>query len=183
MDKRLLYYDYNASLKYFEERLFDIKQFKMKNSSLKTIAKPVLLLSALKAIENGFVVTNHFDYDEIKEIYEGTFKEFFLKAQQEHLTPIYNPWYYMKTDGFWQLVWKQGEMNTAAPGEGWIKRYVSYARFSDELWVLACNKEYRRKLMKFIVERKIIVAIDINDGTMAADGLKLRQLLTLLMAI
>ena len=183
MDKRLLYYDYDASLKHFEERLFDIKQFKMKNSSLKTIAKPVLLLSALKAMEDGLVVTNHFDYDELKEIYEGTFKEFFLKARQEHLTPIYNPWYYMKTDGFWQLVWKQGEMSTAAPAEGWIKRYVSHARFSDELWVLACNMEYRRKLMTFIVERKIMANVDISKGIMAADGLNLRQLLALLVAI
>ena len=183
MDKRLLYYDYNASLKYFEERLFDIKQFKMKNSSLKTIAKPVLLLSALKSIEDGFVLTNHFDYDEMKIIYEGTFKEFFLKARQEHLTPIYNPWYYMKTDGFWQLVWKQGEMNTAAPSEGWIKQHVSYARFSDELWVLACNKEYRQKLITFIIERKIMVAVDVNNGTMAAEGLHLKQLLTMLIAM
>ena len=121
MDNRLLFYDYDASLRYFEERLFDIKQCKMKNSNLKTIAKPILLLSALKAIEDGSVVTNHFNYEEMKVIYEGTFREFFLKARQENLTPMYNPWYYMKTDGFWQLVWKQGEMTTPAPGEGWIK--------------------------------------------------------------
>ena len=92
-------------------------------------------------------------------------------------------WYYMKTDGFWQLVWKQGEMSTAAPAEGWIKRYVSHARFSDELWVLACNMEYRRKLMTFIVERKIMANVDISKGIMAADGLNLRQLLALLVAI
>lgn len=74
-------------------------------------------------------------------------------------------------------------MSTAAPGEGWIKRYVSHARFSDELWVLACNMEYRRKLMTFIVERKIMANVDISKGIVAADGLNLRQLLALLVAI
>ena len=183
MDNRLLFYDYDASLRYFEERLFDIKQCKMKNSNLKTIAKPILLLSALKAIEDGSVVTNHFSYDEMKVIYEGTFREFFLKARQENLTPMYNPWYYMKTDGFWQLVWKQGEMTTPAPGEGWIKRYVSHGRLSDELWTLVCNKEYRKKLMEFIVEKKIVAVVDNNKDNMVAEGLHLKQLLTILLAI
>ena len=73
MNKRLLFYDYDASLEYFETRLFDIKQYKMKKSGLKTIAKPVLLLSALKAIDDGLVVTNHFDYNEIKDIYPEYF--------------------------------------------------------------------------------------------------------------
>ena len=182
MNKRLLFYDYDASLEYFETRLFDIKQYKMKKSGLKTIAKPVLLLSALKAIDDGLVVTNHFDYNEIKDIYDGTFREFFLKARQKNLTPIYNPWYYMKTDGFWQLVWKQGEMTTESPGEGWINRYVSYARFSDDLWVIAQNREYRHRLMDFLVEYKIVAYVD-DDASIAAEGLSLKEMLVMLLAM
>ena len=182
MNKRLLFYDYDASLEYFETRLFDIKQYKMKKSGLKTIAKPVLFLSALKAIDDGLVMTNHFDYNEIKDIYEGTFKEFFMKARQENLTPIYNPWYYMKTDGFWQLVWKQGEMTTESPSEGWINRYVSYARFSDDLWVIAQNREYRHKLMDFLVEHKIVAYAN-DDAGIAAEGLSLKQMLVMLLAM
>lgn len=182
MNKRLLFYDYEASLEYFETRLFDIKQYKMKKSGLKTIAKPVLLLSALKAIDDGLVLTNHFDYNEIKDIYEVLFRDFFLKARQENFTPIYNPWYYMKTDGFWQLVWKQGEMTTDSPGEGWIKRYVSYARFSDDLWVIAQNREYRHRLMDFLVEHKIVAYVN-EDAGIAAEGLSLKQMLMMMLAM
>ena len=46
----------------------------------------------------------------------------------------------MKTDEFWKLAWKTGEMTTSAPGEGWIKRYVDYAFLDDDLWVIAQNE-------------------------------------------
>ena len=88
----------------------------------------------------------------------------------------------MKTDGFWQLIWKQGEMTTASPCEGWIKRYVSYARFSDDLWVIAQNREYRHKLMDFLVEQKIVADVN-NDAGIAAEGLSLKQMLVMLLAI
>ena len=67
----------------------------------------------LKAIDNGRITCNRIEYDDVKSIYEGTFRTFFMKARQENLTPMYYPWYYMKTDEFWKLVWKQGEMATS----------------------------------------------------------------------
>ena len=109
----------------------------------------------LKAIDNGRITCNRIEYDDVKEIYEGVFRTFFMKARQENLTPMYYPWYYMKTDEFWKLAWKTGEMTTSAPGEGWIKRYVDYAFLDDDLWVIAQNHEYRHRLMDFLVEHRL----------------------------
>ena len=106
MDKRLLYYNYEEALRHFEERLLKIKQGSLKRSRLKIVAKPVLLLAVLKAIDCGKITCNRIEYDDVKEIYEGAFRTFFMKARQENLTPMYYPWYYMKTDEFWKLVWK-----------------------------------------------------------------------------
>ena len=92
------------------------------------------------------------------------------------------PWYYMKTDEFWKLVWKQGEMATSSPGEGWIKRYVSYAFLDDDLWVIAQNREYRHKLMDFLVEHKIVAYVN-DDAGIAAEGLSLKQMLIMLLAM
>ena len=88
----------------------------------------------------------------------------------------------MKTDGFWKLAWKTGEMTTSAPGEGWIKRYVDYAFLDDDLWVITQNHEYRHRLMDFLVQHKIVAYVN-DDATMAAEGLSLKRMLVMLLAI
>lgn len=65
MDKILLYYNYDASLAHYEELLIPIKQGQVKGQKNKIIAKPVLMLAVLKAIEDGIVTSNVFDYDKI----------------------------------------------------------------------------------------------------------------------
>ena len=58
MDKILLYYNYDASLAHYEESLIPIKQGQVKGQKNKIIAKPVLMLAVLKAIEDGIVTSN-----------------------------------------------------------------------------------------------------------------------------
>lgn len=80
MDKRLLYYNYEEALRHFEERLLKIKQGSLKRSRLKIVAKPVLLLAVLKAIDNGRITCNRIEYDNVKDIYEGVFRTFFYES-------------------------------------------------------------------------------------------------------
>lgn len=181
MDKILLYYNYDASLAHYEESLMPIKQGKVKGQQNKIIAKPVLMLAVLKAIEDGIVTSNVFDYGNIKDIYEKLFSKFFLEAQQTNLTPMYYPWYYMKTDEFWKLAWKSSAETTSCPGEKWIHDNVSHAYFEDDLWILVQNRKYRKLLMEFIVEKKIKVLVGQDEkGNMAAEGRWLKNLLMML---
>ena len=140
------------------------------------------MLLMLKAIDNGRITCNRIEYDDVKEIYEGVFRTFFMKAGQENLTPMYYPWYYMKTDEYWKLAWKTGEMTTSALGEGWIKRYVDYVFLDDYLWVIAQNHEYRHRLMDFLVQHNIVAYVN-DDATMVAEGLSLKRMLVMLLAI
>ena len=73
-------------------------------------------------------------------------------------------------------------MTASAPREGWIKRYVDYAFLDDDLWVIAQNHEYRHMQMDFLVEHKIVAYVN-DDATMAAEGLSLKQMLVMLLAI
>ena len=136
----------------------------------------------LKAIDNGRITCNRIEYDDVKEIYEGVFRTFFMKARQENLTPMYYPWYYMKTDEFWKLAWKTGEMTTSALGDLFIKMYVDYVFLDDYVWVIAQNHEYRHRLMDFLVQHNIVAYVD-DDATMAAEGLSLKRMLVMLLAI
>ena len=70
----------------------------------------------------------------------------------------------------------------ACPRRGMDKKHVSYAFLNDDLWVIAQNRDYRHKLMDFLVEHKIVVYVN-NDAKMAAEGLSLKQMLMLLLAI
>ena len=62
------------------------------------------------------------------------------------------------------------------------KEYVDYAFLDDDLWVIAQNREYRHKLMDFLVEHKI-VAYASDDAGIAAEGLSLKQMLVMMLAI
>ena len=59
---------------------------------------------------------------------------------------------------------------------------MNYAFLDDDLWVTAQNREYRHKLMDFLVEHKIVAYVN-EDAGIAAEGLSLKQMLVMLLAI
>ena len=181
MDKVLLYYDYEAALASYEERLMKINQAWQRNSKMKNIAKPVLLLSVLMAIDDGIITENHFEYDTIKRKYDLTFSRYFLQAYQQNATAMLLPLYLLLTDEFWILSYKHNGLFKGKPSEKWIHDNVSHAYFEDDLWILVQNRKYRKLLMEFIVEKKIKVVVGQDEkGNMAAEGRWLKNLLMML---
>ena len=59
---------------------------------------------------------------------------------------------------------------------------IDYAFLDDDLWVIAQNREYRHRLMEFLVEQKIVAYVN-DDAGIAAEGLSLKQMLEMLLAI
>ena len=59
---------------------------------------------------------------------------------------------------------------------------IDYAFLDDDLWVIAQNREYRHKLMDFLVEQKIVAYVN-DDAGIAAEGLSLKQMLLMLVAM
>ena len=96
------------------------------------LAKPVLLLSVISAIEDGLLADNRIHYQIIKPIYE----ELIQKVQDEP-TPIKYPFYHLKSDGFWKLEWKSEVTQIpATPSDKFLRENLAYSMFDQALWDL-----------------------------------------------
>lgn len=74
MNKVLKFYDYDRALVFYEEAFLHIHQAPVKRSGFKIVAKPILLLTILKAIDDGFITINRFSYDQMESRYTALFK-------------------------------------------------------------------------------------------------------------
>ena len=99
---------------------------------------------------------NQFTYEEIAPTYKGVFGECFMKAHQENLTPLHYPYYFLKSDKFWHLVWTNAEVKTESPSRAWLERNTKYANIDKELWILLSHPTYREKLKNYIIEEKVL---------------------------
>lgn len=123
MNKILQFYDYDKALAYFKDQLLHIHQANVKRSGFKVIAKPVLLLTVLKAIDDEAITVNRFDYDQFEPRYTALFRQYFMQARQESLTPMFYPWYFMSHDDFWHLSWQgRAPIQTESPSAAFIRR-------------------------------------------------------------
>ena len=111
-------------------------------------------LSLVKSA-NGKLV-NQFTYEEIAPIYQGVFGKYFLRAQQENLTPLFYPYYFLKSDKFWHLAWTNAEVKTESPSRAWLDRNTQYAYIDQELWILLSHPTYRDKLKDYIIKEKVL---------------------------
>lgn len=176
MTTYLRFFDYDEAFDYYCELIDKMRQASMNHARI--IAKPSLILSIIKLIEEG-KSANKFTYEEIEPIYKGIFGKYFIEAKQNNLTPLCYPYYFMKTDQFWHLVWTNAEMNTESPSSAWIKRNTKYACIDHELWILLSHPKYREKMKRYVIEEKVLKAFKDDEkgkGTFKA-------LLQLLMVI
>lgn len=109
----------------------------------------------IKLIKNG-KPDNQFTYEEIAPIYQGVFGKYFLRAQQENLTPLFYPYYFLKSDKFWHLAWTNAEVKTESPSRAWLDRNTQYAYIDQELWILLSHPTYRDKLKDYIIKEKVL---------------------------
>lgn len=186
MGKIIRFFNYDAALAYYEDKIDHMRQGSVgRRDGVRIIAKPVLILSMVKGIRDGLFKYNRFDYDKLNGIYETLFRKYFFQGRQNNLTPLCYPFYYLQTDEFWHLSWKEhGECKTNSPSRAWLGRNMDYAYVDEELWFLLNNDEYSNRLKDYIVRHKIIQTVSHMD--MAAEpgwSEKLKSFLALLLAI
>lgn len=155
MNKQLRFFDYEKAFDAYASSIEGMKQGTVKSSHVKIIAKPVLILSIIRLIDEG-KIANRFDYDELDKVYKQIFGTYFLKASQGNLTPLCYPFYYLQTDGFWHLSFlPHSETTTSSPSPAWVRRNCQYGYIDEELWILLSYKPYRDRMKQYIVEEKI----------------------------
>lgn len=129
----------------YSDMILSIKCGSYKGIKIK--AKPILLLSIIKLIENGLVVNNRFFFDkESDSCYNDIFKSFDLKV-----TPFFKPFYYLQFDGFWHLLWKKDKGPIDRPSDKYIRESILYAYLDNALWDLLQEKE-TREYFRTIIE-------------------------------
>ena len=154
MTTYLRFFNYNEAFGYYCNLITKMRQGSNGKGKSRIIAKPALMLSIIKLIEEGKTV-NKFSYDELEATYKGIFGKYFVETHQKNLTPLCYPYYYLKSDQFWHLVWTNAETKTEAPSAAWIRKNTKYAYIDKELWILLSNASYRKKMVEFILEEKI----------------------------
>lgn len=151
------FFNYDTALDFYTKEIKSMKQGNVKRTGIKKIAKPVLVLSIIRGIENGKFRHNKFLFEEVEEIYNNIFEQYAEIAKQyDEKTPLSYPFYYLQTDTFWHLNFlEHSETETNSPSSAWIRRNVEYAYIDTELWLLLHNDDYRYRIKNFIIETKI----------------------------
>lgn len=157
-NKIIRFFNYEAALSFYTKQIDGMRQGYIKRTGIKKIAKPALLLAIIRGVESGALKYNRFCYADIENIYDSVFERYLESAnQQGEKTPLYNPFYYLHTDGFWHhSMLPHSETLTDSPSRAWINRNVEYAYVDEELWLLLCNREYRQRLKDFVINSKIL---------------------------
>lgn len=155
MTTYLNFFDYDEALKYYCDLVDGMRRGVNQNNHARIIAKPALILSIIRLIEEG-KTANKFTYEELDKVYQEIFGKFFIKSHQQNLTPLHYPYYYLQSQKFWHLVWTNAEVTTSTPSRAWIERNTRYACIDQELWILLSHPEYREKLKQYVIEEKVL---------------------------
>lgn len=108
------------------------------------VAKPILLISIIQAIEMRLLTQNEIRYTDVfEQLYNGLYNEY-----GETLSPLKYPFYHLTSDGFYHI---KGDLLTKSPTPKQLKERIGFAYLDEPLWNLLQSKE-NRKEMKMAIE-------------------------------
>jgi putative restriction endonuclease len=143
------------------------------------LAKPVMLVALIDAIENGVFTNNQFVLNDwLEGRYLMLMSKYARHSQFENITGIEKPFWHLESDGFWHLLYPGEQLSKSqTPSKAWQKENIRYAYFDEALWILLQNKVWRLKLREYIIEHKL--TDDHADYSLVAEGLGLLAALIL----
>lgn len=113
--------------------------------------KPILLLSILDAVENGWISSNKFHFsNHISETFFDYWDKIFPVKKK---TTIALPLYHMKSESFWKLNYRRGvnEFNYS-PSIGALADRVESFELDDELFQMMSDQSGNQKIRFAILE-------------------------------
>ncbi len=173
MNRVIQFFGYEQCYKYYTKRIMSIRQAKIHGEII--VAKPVLMVAIIDAIDSNVFTNNQF---KINDWLEGRYNMLMLQyakdSQFDDTTGIDKPFWHLESDGFWHLNY-QGERisKSSTPSKAWLKENIEFAHFDESLWILLQNKEWRLLLRSYIIEHKL------TDGSWLG---KIKTIATLLLA-
>lgn len=138
----------NYTLELYRQMFASIKRGNTKG--VFSNAKPVFLISLIEIIPSHEENKFFWGDTEIGARYHSNFSDFI----KEKPTPMWKPFFYMSSEPFYELIWKNTPPDKAIkhPSGKTLKDYLCYATLEDELWVLLQDEGNRNYLRKCIIE-------------------------------
>ena len=169
MNRVIQFFSYEQCYKHYTKRIMNIRQAKIHGETI--VAKPVLMLAIIDAIDSNVFTNNKFVINDwLEGRYNMLMSQYAKNSQFDDTTEIDKPFWHLESDGFWHLNY-QGERlgKSRTPSKAWLKENVEFAYFDESLWIMLQNREWRMRLRDYIIEHKL--TDDSWFGKMAAEGL------------
>lgn len=173
MNRTIQFFSYEQCYKYYTKRIINIRQAKIHGETI--VAKPVLMVAIIDAIDSNVFNNNQFIINEwLERRYITLMTQYAKESQFDEVTDINKPFWHLESDGFWHLNYHGERLSKSrTPSKAWLKENIEFAYFDEPLWILLQNKEWRIQLRNYIIEYKLI------DGNWLE---KLRTIAMLLLA-
>ena len=112
-------------------------------------AKPEFVFALIDCIRSQNIQVNQFHYDDILLTkYKEVHKKY---CAHSLLTPMFKPFYYLVSDGFWMMNWKDNGNSTIVSAKN-LRENVWYASLDGALWNILQDEENRIALQNTIIE-------------------------------
>ena len=117
--------------------------------------KPILLLSIIKLIEDQIITSNHiYLTPELMAVFKNYWE---LLANQAYDRVIAYPFFYLKSDGFWKLIPKQGQEDVIDSGKtlksiNQLSIVVEYAEIDQALFDLLKVSTHRNDFRQILLD-------------------------------
>lgn len=128
----------------YRNMLISMNQSKVGGSPNK--AKPLLILCIIDCIEEKSVVDNKILFDVIAKKYKDYLPEIKGTIARENY-----PFYFLTSDNFYHLQWKESPIKTKAPSAKFIRDHVEYAYLDNALWDLLQEPDVRQEYRELII--------------------------------
>ncbi|MDJ1173904.1 HNH endonuclease [Roseofilum capinflatum] len=135
----------------------------------KAFHKPILLLSVIDLIGQGYIQNNRiFVSEELEKIFDKYWK--IIVKESRRLPRLYYPFFHLKNEGFWHLEFKKPFKDTQIKSKTKLNEFVEYAYLDNSLFKLLQNDQYRNQLIDTLIaswfsvsQTKLEEILDIND--------------------
>ena len=140
MDRTISFFSYEQCFESYQKRIESIRQHRINGETI--IAKPVLMVAIIDAIDSNVFTNNQFAINDwLEGHYKMLMSQYAKDSQFDGTTEIDKPFWHLESDGFWHLNY-QGERlsKSRTPSKAGLKANVEFAYFDESLWILLQNK-------------------------------------------
>lgn len=128
----------------YRNMLISMNQSKIGGSPNK--AKPLLVLCIIECIGDKTIVDNKILFDVVAQKYKNYHPQLIGAIAKENY-----PFYFLISDNFYHLKWKDVPIKTKAPSAKFIREHIEYAYLDNALWDLLQEPNVRQEYRELII--------------------------------